>query len=229
MILSENLRQSIADRSTGSDNNVFLISDSKYAYDFMVANILQMNSSFVVNDIGGKIYAATAEILKENGYTIKVFDTTNPENSILYNPIKYVKEKTDAKMLAECIVNNLSERSEETVIAAEIDILATAIMSVVTNSPQKDMEAVLKMVQQTKNEDAQVLKSVANILNLFLNPRVKQVTSSDNVNLNVTGNTLTALFVIMPEEKSDIDLLATLIMMQAVESVKLETCKFSNK
>ena len=62
-------------------------------------NILQCNSSFIVLDPKGELLRDTANLLKQNGYAIKVLDLINMERSDCYNPFVYLRNDNDVQKL----------------------------------------------------------------------------------------------------------------------------------
>ena len=57
---------------------------------WVITNILQLNTSFVITDPKGEIYQATAKLLQEAGYEVRVFNTIQMEHSHNYNPFHYI-------------------------------------------------------------------------------------------------------------------------------------------
>lgn len=57
---------------------------------WVITNILQLNTSFVITDPKGEIYQATAKLLHEAGYEVRVFNTIQMEHSHNYNPFHYI-------------------------------------------------------------------------------------------------------------------------------------------
>lgn len=85
---------------------------------FMKTNILNLSndlSSFVVSDPKGEFYKDTADILKEKGYYVKVFNLSNISHSSRWNPFDSVEDGLDAHYLAETIVEKISRDSKEEV------------------------------------------------------------------------------------------------------------------
>ena len=69
-------------------------------------NLLQMNSSFVVTDPKGEILASCGEMLRRNGYRVRVFDILNMGNCDTYNPLKYCKKESDVKKIVQAFIKN---------------------------------------------------------------------------------------------------------------------------
>ena len=57
---------------------------------WVITNILQLNTSYVITDPKGEIYQATAKLLQEAGYEVRVFNTIQMEHSDNYNPFHYI-------------------------------------------------------------------------------------------------------------------------------------------
>lgn len=195
-ILSENMRLSIHDKKTHLNNNMFIIADDSYSDKLMMANILQCNSSFAVADVGGKMLAETRAELLDGGYKIQVFDVSCPETSAKYNPLRFVEDKEDAEMLARCIAGD------------NFGALSDMILQVLSDNAEEKqtMESVAKLVAGSK-------PGLCGI-DIFLRPEITNLTSQNDMILDTAGERLTGIFIVCPEEKSDADVLANIMMMQ---------------
>lgn len=199
-ILSKNVRLSIHDEKTHLNNNMFIIADDSYADKLITANILQCNSSFIVANAGGKILAETRAKLVDAGYDIQVLDISCPETSAKYNPLRFVKDKEDAEMLARCIAGD------------DFGALSDAILQVLAGNTEEEqtMANVAKLIAGSE--------PWLHGMDVFLQPEITNLTSqNDIINdiiLDKAGERLTSIFVVCPEEKSDADVLANIMMMQ---------------
>lgn len=195
-ILSENMRLSIHDEKTHLNNNMFIIADDSYANKLIMANILQCNSSFAVADVGGKMLAETRAELLDAGYDIQVLDVSRPEMSAKYNPLRFVDDKEDAEMLARCITGD------------NFGALSDMILQVLSDNAEEKqtMESVAKLVAGSK-------PGLCGI-DIFLRPEITNLTSQNDMILDTAGERLTGIFIVCPEEKSDADVLANIMMMQ---------------
>lgn len=195
-ILSENMRLSIHDEKTHLNNNMFIIADDSYADKLIVANILQCNSSFAVADFGGKMLAETRAELLDAGYDIQILDVSLPEMSAKYNPLRFVDDKEDAEMLARCITGD------------DFGALSDAILQVLSGNAEEEqtMANVAKLI--AGNELG------LHSMDVFLQPEIANLMSRNDMILDKAGERLTGIFVVCPEEKSDADVLANMIMMQ---------------
>lgn len=195
-ILSENMRLSIHDEKTHLNNNMFIIADDSYANKLIMANILQCNSSFAVADVGGKMLAETRAELLDAGYDIQVLDVSRPEMSAKYNPLRFVDDKEDAEMLARCIDGD------------NFGALSDMILQVLSDNAEEKqtMESVAKLVAGSK-------PGLCGI-DIFLRPEITNLTSQNDMILDTAGERLTGIFIVCPEEKSDADVMANIMMMQ---------------
>lgn len=195
-ILSENMRLSIHDKKTHLNNNMFIIADDSYANKLIMANILQCNSSFAVANVGGKMLAETRAEPLDAGYDIQVLDVSRPEMSAKYNPLRFVDDKEDAEMLARCIAGD------------NFGALSDMILQVLSdNAKEKQtMESVAKLVAGSN-------PGLCGI-DIFLRPEITNLTSQNDMILDKAGEKLTGIFIVCPEEKSDADVLANIMMMQ---------------
>ena len=205
-ILSENMRLSIHDEKTHLNNNMFIIADDSYANKLIMANILQCNSSFAVADVGGKMLAETRAELLVAGYDIQVLDVSRPEMSAKYNPLRFVDDKEDAEMLARCIAGD------------NCGALSDMILQVLSDNAEEKqtMESVVKLVAGSK-------PGLCGI-DIFLRPEITNLTSQNDMILDTAGERLTGIFIVCPEEKSDADVLANIMMMQ-LHRVLVKTAK----
>lgn len=205
-ILSENMRLSIHDEKTHLNNNMFIIADDSYADKLIMANILQCNSSFAVADVGGKMLAETRTKLLDAGYDIQVFDVSCPETSAKYNPLRFVEDKEDAEMLARCIAGD------------NFGALSDMILQILSDNAEEKqtMESVVKLVAGSK-------PGLCGI-DIFLRPEITNLTSQNDMILDTAGERLTGIFIVCPEEKSDADVLANIMMMQ-LHRVLVKTAK----
>lgn len=195
-ILSENVRLSIHDEKTHLNNNMFIIADDSYADKLIAANILQCNSSFAVADVGGKILAEARAKLVDAGYDIQILDVSCPETSAKYNPLQFVKDKEDAEMLAKCIAGD------------DFGALSDVILQVLSGNieGEQTMANVAKLIACSE-------PGVYG-MDVFLRPEITSLTERNDIILDKAGEKLTGIFVVCPEEKSNADVLANIMMMQ---------------
>ena len=113
-ILSNNVRMSIDTSVTGLNNNMLVIGGSGAGKTFFIVkpNIMQMmlNNSFIATDPKGEIARATANMLKKNGYNVKVLNLIDMAKSDGYNPFRYIREENDVVKLVTNIISNTTPK-----------------------------------------------------------------------------------------------------------------------
>lgn len=113
-ILSNNVRMSADTSVTGLNNNMLVIGGSGAGKTFFIVkpNIMQMmlNNSFIATDPKGEIARATANMLKKNGYNVKVLNLIDMAKSDGYNPFRYIREENDVVKLVTNIISNTTPK-----------------------------------------------------------------------------------------------------------------------
>lgn len=113
-ILSNNVRMSTDTSVTGLNNNMLVIGGSGAGKTFFIVkpNIMQMmlNNSFIATDSKGEIARATANMLKKNGYNVKVLNLIDMAKSDGYNPFRYIREENDVVKLVTNIISNTTPK-----------------------------------------------------------------------------------------------------------------------
>lgn len=111
-ILSQNVRMSLDTRHTGLNNNVLIIGGSGAGKTFyeVKPNLMQRNTSFIVTDPKGEILRSQGEMLKQNGYNVKVINLLEMEKSDCYNPFSYIREETDVIKLITNLMSNTTPK-----------------------------------------------------------------------------------------------------------------------
>ena len=98
---------------TARNKNVIVIGGSgsgKSRY-FVKPNLLQCSSqtypiSFVVTDPKGELLSSCGEVLKRNGYRIRVLNTIDFKRSMKYNPLEYIHSEKDILKLVTVLMAN---------------------------------------------------------------------------------------------------------------------------
>ena len=118
-ILSQNVRMSLDTRKTKLNNNVLIIGGSGAGKTFyeVKPNLMQMpkNCSFICTDPKGEILRSCGDMLKKNGYNVKVINLIDMDKSDCYNPFEYIREETDViKLITNLIANTTPKDSAST-------------------------------------------------------------------------------------------------------------------
>lgn len=119
-ILTQEFVLNLNSKKTCKNNNTFIISDSSadLAEHYIIPNVLQANTNYIIMDPGARVYEKTQAHLTKEGYSVQVFNLTPDTypNQVCLNPLDiaesyYEKEKLfetyieSAKNLALCSEN----------------------------------------------------------------------------------------------------------------------------
>lgn len=112
-IYSQNVRMSLNTRKTKLNNNTLIIGGSGAGKTFFEVkpNLMQMNTSFVITDPKGEILRSTGQMLKDNGYEVKVINLLEMDKSNCYNPFAYIREETDVVKLITNLMSNTTPKN----------------------------------------------------------------------------------------------------------------------
>ena len=88
--------------------NVLVVggSGSGKTFNYVTPNICQLNTSYFVADPKGTLLKDAGYLFTDNGYKLKSFNTINLDESMHYNPLKYVKTDTDILSFVNCFIMN---------------------------------------------------------------------------------------------------------------------------
>lgn len=106
--LSRNVALSMNTRKTLRNNNVLIIGGSGAGKTrfFVKPNILQTNCNMVITDPSGELLESCGTYLKQEGYTVKVFNLVEMHKSNCYNPFHYIRDDQGVIMMINCLIKN---------------------------------------------------------------------------------------------------------------------------
>lgn len=115
LILSQSLALSLNAKSHRRNLNVLIVGGSGAGKTRFYAkpNIMQCNTSFVIADPKGEMLRATAPLLLQRGYDVKVFNLINPSNSDGYNPFTYIRTDEDVVKLISNLIQNTTPKNAQ--------------------------------------------------------------------------------------------------------------------
>lgn len=95
IILTDDVQLSLDTAKTGKNLNVCVFGGggTGKTRNYVLPNILQANTSYVITDHGGYLLNKTRKFLEEQGYIIKVLNLNDTESSNHYNPFDYVYDE----------------------------------------------------------------------------------------------------------------------------------------
>ncbi|MBR6485381.1 MAG: type IV secretory system conjugative DNA transfer family protein [Lachnospiraceae bacterium] len=97
-----------ADPTYARNKNVLVIggSGSGKTRFFLLPNLMQMHSSYVVTDPKGDIINLTGTMLLKHDYDVRVLNTINFKKSQHYNPFAYIHSEKDILKLVNALIAN---------------------------------------------------------------------------------------------------------------------------
>ena len=109
-ILSQNVKMSLNFRKLKLNGNILICGGSGAGKTFyeVKPNLMQMphNCSFICTDPKGEILRSCGQMLRDNGYSVKVINLLEMDESDCYNPFSYIREETDiVKLITNLIAN----------------------------------------------------------------------------------------------------------------------------
>lgn len=115
LILSQSLALSLNAKSHRRNLNVLIVGGSGAGKTHFYAkpNIMQCNTSFVIADPKGEMLRATAPLLLQRGYDVKVFNLINPSDSDGYNPFVYIRTDEDVVKLISNLIQNTTPKNAQ--------------------------------------------------------------------------------------------------------------------
>ncbi len=113
-ILSQNVKMSLDFRRLKLNGNILICGGSGAGKTFyeVKPNLMQMprRCSFICTDPKGEILRSCGEMLKNNGYSVKVINLLEMEKSDCYNPFSYIREETDVIKLITNLISNTTPK-----------------------------------------------------------------------------------------------------------------------
>ena len=113
-ILSKNVRMSLDFRKLKLNGNILICGGSGAGKTFyeVKPNLMQMphHCSFICTDPKGEILRSCGQMLKDNGYQVKVINLIDMDQSDCYNPFSYIREETDVIKLITNLISNTTPK-----------------------------------------------------------------------------------------------------------------------
>lgn len=113
-ILSQNVKMSLDFRKLKLNGNILICGGSGAGKTFyeVKPNLMQMphNCSFILTDPKAEILRSCGQMLKDNGYNVKVINLLEMDKSDCYNPFSYLREETDIVKLITNLISNTTPK-----------------------------------------------------------------------------------------------------------------------
>lgn len=155
--------------------NVLVIGGSGAAKtrSYVLPNILEANTNYVITDPKMEVLTATGGYLKQKGFDLRVLNLVNLEQSDGYNPFRYLRDEKDALRL----VNNLiqattpkgSHESDPFWTKSETALLQAIILMLFQEAPEQEQNfsMVMRVLEyaEVKEEDEEYVSPLDLLFN----------------------------------------------------------------
>ena len=161
IILSQDMFLSMDTQKTQRNTHVCVISGTgSENYNYIVPNLLQANSSYVVSDPGGVLFRGYSKYLEYMGYKVKCLNLIQMDQGNHYNPFRYIHGDKDVVTLVDALLENTvpPERCKGKMFfrQAERSILSAlvAFLHQCTTQDQQNFYNIMRLLRTIKlNED----------------------------------------------------------------------------
>jgi len=162
-ILTRHVRLGLDSKKHRRSLNVLVIggSGAQKTRSYVLPNILEANTNYVITDPKMEVLLATGGWLKSQGYEIRVLNLVNLEDSDGYNPFRYLRDEKDVLKL----VNNLiqattpkgAHESDPFWTKSETALLQAIILMLFQEAPpsEQNFSMVMKVLEyaEVKEDD----------------------------------------------------------------------------
>lgn len=229
------------------NNNITVVgsSGSMKTISFVLTNILQLvhlGKSIICTDPKGEIYRKTSYMLRQRGYTVKVFNLCDMTHSDRFNPLAQNETINDVQVSTEVIITNTQNktkgdefwpRAEENLLKAfefyflEKSLKTNSLKDVYFKIASGDIIDIDNMFRKMPLDSparmsynifasgsdtikASVLTGLGTRLQAFQNKHVQDLTSENDIDLELPGKEKCAYFCITSDMTSTYDFLSSL-------------------
>ncbi|GHT78611.1 conjugal transfer protein TraG [Actinomycetota bacterium] len=98
------------------NSNVLVVGGSGCGktWRYVLPNLMQLNSSYVLTDPKGTTVTQIGKFFLENKYKVKILNTVNFEKSMHYNPLAYIYKQSDILRVVEVIMASTTGTQNDT-------------------------------------------------------------------------------------------------------------------
>lgn len=227
---------------------VYGASGSKKTRAFCVNMILQCaarKSSLVICDPKSELYEKTSEYLRDQGYTVRVFNLVTPSASDSWNCLAEVGgQELMAQLFCDVIIKNTGgEERDHFWDSAEMNLLKALVLYVSTSYPKKkqNIGEVYQLIAASSEQELNALFGVLPVthpakapysifkqasegvrggviiglgsrLQVFQNRDIRNITSYNEIDLELPGKQPCAYYCITSDQDSTFDFLSSLFL-----------------
>ena len=174
-ILTQHVKLGLDTHKHRRSLNVLVIGGSGAAKtrSYVLPNILEANTNYVITDPKMEVLTATGGYLKQKGFDLRVLNLVNLEQSDGYNPFRYLRDEKDALRL----VNNLiqattpkgSHESDPFWTKSETALLQAIILMLFQEAPEQEQNfsMVMRVLEyaEVKEEDEEYVSPLDLLFN----------------------------------------------------------------
>ena len=165
VILTQNVMIGMDGHKHRRNLNILVVggSGSGKTRSFCKPGIMSANCSYLITDPKGEMLRATGQLLKDEGYDVKVFNLIDPSQSDGYNPFRYLRDEKDALKLIDNLIKNTTPRNASSNDPfwekAEIALDSALMLYLMSEAPpeEQNFETMMLMMEyaQVREEDEQ--------------------------------------------------------------------------
>lgn len=183
--------------------NVLVVggSGSGKTHNYVTPNICQLNTSYFITDPKGDLIKKSGYLFTDNGYKLKSFNTINLDESMHYNPLKYVKTDTDILSFVNCFIMNTNpegKSSGDPFWENAEKMLYTALIALLRDwFPEKDynMSSLLTLLSLAEaRENDENFKSALDLMFLQIEEGKKYMPGGNGVSSGTANGGLSRNF-----------------------------------
>ena len=166
LMFTQKNKLSFDNKKTRRNSNTVILggSGTGKSFSFIMPNIAQLNSSFVITDPSGEIYQNMYKFLRDNGYVIKVLNLKYYDRGNHYNPFDYIRRKEDGTcdqtsvmaMVAAFLDNTGSAKEEAFWKDSANALFCAAAFYLIETQPYKNwtLANVSKIIRQARKDES---------------------------------------------------------------------------
>jgi len=165
--LTRNVRLGLDSHKHRRSLNVLVIGGSGAAKTrgYVLPNILEANTNYVITDPKMEVLTATGGYLKSKGYDVRVLNLVNLEQSDGYNPFRYLRDEKDVLKLVNNLIQSTtpkgSHESDPFWTKSETALLQAIILMLFQEAPEyeQNFSMVMRVLEyaQVKEDDEEYL------------------------------------------------------------------------
>lgn len=171
-ILTKHIRLGLDTHRHRRSLNVLVIggSGASKTRSYVLPNILEANTNYVITDPKSEVLLATGGYLKRQGYDIRVLNLVNLAESDGYNPFRYLQDEKDVLKLVTNLIQATtpkgSHESDPFWTKAETALLQAIILMLVEDAPpeEQNFSTVMTVMEYAEVKEEQETVSPLDML-----------------------------------------------------------------